>query len=207
MISKRFASAVSVLLGLALVPTVLHSYLDGKTQDVLTTKHISTTFAGASFTPTERPPAWGKDVFDSDDWIERRHQGANGESLLLFVARSYDHKRLYHHPELALLRGRDLMNAGTIRLTSGPDLPLHVLRARTGTGTAAYVLLYEGEFVENPILFQLHTSWKSLFGTAKPMTLFLVYDSQLPSNGSLAGSRAARVLEEAIQQFQRGPKT
>jgi hypothetical protein len=207
MISTRFAPIVIVLLGLALVPTVLHSYLGVKTQDGLTTKQIETTLAGIPFAPTQRRATWGKSVFDSDDWIERRSQAANGENLLLFVARSYDHKRLYHHPELAVLYGRDLVNAGTTRLTSRPDRPLHVLRARIGTGVAAYALLHDGQFVENPILFQLQTSWRSLFSAARLMTLFLIYDSQLPQDSALEGTQAARVLNEAIQQFQRGLKT
>ncbi len=119
----------------------------------------------------------------------------------MFVARSYDLKRLYHHPEIGVLHGVDLDKGGIERLPGMPDVPVYVLKSQTGRGLAAYVLLYDGQFTENPILLQVLTSVELLFSPRKPMTLFLVYDERARQDTSLEQSPAASVLAEAVKSF------
>jgi hypothetical protein len=204
-ISAKFAPATALVLALAVVPTVIHGYRGVRIDDGLTVAAIPDELQGMPSTPTARKPSWAKDVFDSDDWVERTYRADNAQ-VRLFAARSFDSKRLYHHPELAVLRGQEFESPGVIALPTRPDVPVHILRATRGSqyGTVAYALLYNGEFVRSPILFQLRTSAGLLVSGRRQMTLFLAAD--------LAGetvrpdqSPAMRVLLAAIQSFESQP--
>jgi hypothetical protein len=201
MISSRFLIPVSLLIVLALVPTVIHYYAAATTDDGLTVNAINRSIEGFRVESTARRARWVEETFASKDWFENRYTGVNGESVLLFVARSYDLKRLYHHPEIGILRGVDLEREKVVKIASMPDIPIHFLRKRSGAGVAAYVLLYDGEFVENPIIMQLKTSLEMLFSASKPLTLFFVYDSMLQRDSGFEASPAAPVLAEAINSF------
>ena len=128
MISARYALPVALVLMLALIPTVIHSYLNLKSDDGLSVKNIKSALDNFNSTPTNRQPGWGEDTFGCEDWIERIYTDEQGKSLRLFVGRSYDHKRLYHHPELALSYAKDLRGEGQIRLPG--QLPVTILPAR-----------------------------------------------------------------------------
>jgi hypothetical protein len=201
MISTRFAWPVVALLGLALVPTLIHKYVGLTIDDGRHAAAVGWTLAGLRGAPTSRSAATIRDIYDSVDWIERRFAGAEGE-VTIFVARSFDAKRLYHHPENSILHGKIFDSRGTRRLPQMPDVPLRVLvSAERGTDFAAYALLYDGRFIDNPYLFQLRASWGLLIGGRKPMTLFLVHDASHPPDVAVENSLAVRVLHDAIRQF------
>lgn len=200
MITSRFALPVSILLLMALPSTILHSYMEATVSDGLVTEAIGKTLNKTQSLSTKRRDDWVGETFSSSDWIEREYYGPDG-NVLLFVARSFDHKRLYHHPEIGILRGVDLGKAESIELAQSPAIPVSVLRSQVRQGAAGYVLLYDGEFVENPMIFQLKTSISLLFGPRKSMTLFFVYDSELSELTSFNTSPAARILEQAIDSF------
>ena len=200
MISLRFSIPVIILLLLALVPTVLHSYMEVTVSDGLITEAIDRTLNSTRSIPTGRNHDWVSETFSSSDWIEREYNGPEGQ-VLLFVARSLDPKRLYHHPEIGILRGVDLGKSESIRLVQSPDIPVSLLRDRDGRGAVAYVLLYDGKFVENPVIFQLKTSLALLFGPRRPMTLFFVYDREASAQANFDSSPAAQILEQAINSF------
>lgn len=207
MIATRFVIAVGVLLAVALIPTVMHSYLGLRRDDGLRVRSIDTVLAGFTATPTSRLAAWVQETFDSYDWMERRYRAPHGEEVLLFAARSYDWKRLYHHPEIGILRGVDLAPGGVHALPGVPGMQAHLLRSRAERGLAAYVLLYDGRTVQHPIAEQmLHALWLVL-GPRKPMTLILAYDGQRRSEASFGESSAATVLAAAVKHFvsQNGP--
>lgn len=202
MISARYAAATAVLLAMALVPTVLHTYRGAVAPDGLTTAAIDPVLQGMPSTATARKAAWVKNTLESDDWIERIYR-VDGQEATLFVGRSYDAKRLYHHPELALLRGIETEPAGVARTTARPNVPLHLLRtARDGReGIGAYALLYDGRFIENPIAFQLRTSAALLVSAPRPMTLFLASDLS-GDLSTLDDAPATRLLLAAIRSFE-----
>lgn len=202
MISSRFSIPVYILLALALVPTVIHSYIAAVDHDGLDSAEISTHLAGFTSEPTKRPQNWGQSTYDSFDWFERRYQNAAGTQVRLFVARSYDVKKLYHHPELAVLHGVDLVAGKGKPLAIGSDqVPVHVLNGSAGQGVAAYVLLYDDQYVENPVKFQLQTALKLLSSQRKPMTLFFAYDESADPAVSFEDSSVARILTSAITSF------
>jgi hypothetical protein len=201
MISSRFLVPVSLLLALTLVPTVVHYYVAITPDDGLTVQAINIELDRVRAGSTARRAGWVEDTFASKDWLENSYTDADGRKVLLFVARSFDLKRLYHHPEIGLLRGADFDREKVIKAASMPEIPIHFLRKRSGAGAAAYVLLFDGEFVDNPIAMQLKTSFEMLFSASKPLTLFFVYDSMLHRDSVFEASPAAPVLAEAINSF------
>ena len=64
----------------------------------------------------------------------------------------------------------------------------------------AYVLLYDGKFIKNPIRLQILTSLKLVFVPRKAMTLFLVYDREAKHDVSL-DAPVGRILAAAIESF------
>jgi hypothetical protein len=201
MISSRYGLPVALILMLALVPTVIHSYLGLKEDDGLSVNNIKSELDNFNSTPTNRQPGWGEETFGCEDWIERIYSNEQGKSLRLFVGRSYDHKRLYHHPELALSYAKDLRSAGQIRLPGQPEIPVNVLRNETRPNMAAFVLLYDGKFIGNPISHQIRDSLKQLISVRKPMTLFYIADDNEDQNIPFTQSPAASLLDKAIKDF------
>jgi hypothetical protein len=203
MISARYAAPTAVLLVLALVPTVIHSYRHLSVDDGLRVADIPAPLAGWPSRPTDRKAVWVKNNLDADDWLEREII-VDGAPVLLFAARSLDTKKLYHHPEHAVLRGGMLTTeVGVHRVTARPELPIHVLRTeREGIrGVAAYVLVYDGEYVASPVRFQLRASAEMLVSARRPMTLLLA--SALRGDPDrLDEAPAVRVLLAAVSAFE-----
>jgi len=202
MISTRHAASVALLLALALVPTAIHSYWGVVAVDGLRTTGVPEVLDGMSSTPTARRTPWVVSNFQSEDWIERTYR-AGAEDVVLFAGRSYDPKRLYHHPELALLRGYETSPVGTTYAPGHPEIPLHVVTTQKADrrGVALYALLYDGRFIDNAVTFQLKTSAELLVSGRKPMTLFMASDlAGTPDRA--AESPAARVLLAAIAAFE-----
>jgi hypothetical protein len=191
-----------VLLALASVPTVIHSYIDSSLSDGRTARAIPVRLAGEMGAATTRRANWGDDRLSSSDWIERRYAGP--PAVKLFVARSFDPKRLYHHPELAVDYGPSYGTATTIRLPQRSDVPVHVLRGsgKDGRRVALYTLHYDTGYVDDPILFQLRASFRSLFSRRRAMTLFFAAQD-LPADGAIESSSAASLLLAAMEAFEK----
>ncbi len=201
MISTRYALPAALLLTLALIPTIIHSYLGSKMDDGMRTEEISSVLNGFTSVPAKRNKRWGEDVFDSKDWVERIYERSGTPKVRLFVARSYDHKRLYHHPELALSYGRNLKDDGLVLLRGEFDIPVHLLRGRESSELIAYALLYDGQYIEDPISHQIRDAFSLLFRPRKAMTLFYVSISNALRNEDIRASPSASVLLAAIQSF------
>jgi hypothetical protein len=208
MIAPRFSVAVAVLLGMALVPTVIHEYVGLSIDDGRVTDAVDFRLAGLSGTATGRKSFWAIRKFDSTDWIERWYT-ADKERIQLFVARSYDLKRLYHHPELAIVQSDDLISRGVVRLAHRENVPIHILQSRrtSGQGIAMYALHYDNEFVDDALRFQVRTAASLLVGGRRPMTLFFVYDADTPTDAKLDDLAATPLLLAAIDSFVNQPAT
>lgn len=205
MISPRHVFVVCILLALALVPTLIHSYTGDVVDDGLMTATIPTSLAGFTSSPSGRGANWGKRRFGSDDWVERNYVSP-GDEVRLTVVRSYDPKALYHHPELAVAYGPKYGNSfaerQVARLNPRPDIPVHVLRpAPESRALALYVLHYDGEYVENPVRFQIRTAGELLFSRRKPMTLFFAHDLSVSNPSDLERLPSVALLFAAIERF------
>jgi len=201
--APRYARAFILLAGIAFVPTFIHSYLGITANDGRSTQNIGRSLGLFESEPTDKTNEWVETRFKSRDWIERRYRETGEAPLLLFVSRSFDPKRLYHHPELALIYGSDFGEEEILRLSADPTRTIHFLRGRRNDEEqeVAYALLYDGRFVDDPILFQLKEAWRSLFRARRPMTLFFVSDSRPSSHLPLEEGRALRLLNRSIDSF------
>jgi hypothetical protein len=201
MISPRHLPALCVLAGLALVPTVIHNYSAAVVIDGRRTEAIPLALAGYHGAPSDRNEAWGRRRFDSGDWTERNYT-SGAESLRLTVVRSYDHKSLYHHPELAIAYGTSFERVQTQRLPDRPDVPVHVLMPSEGVSAQAmYVLHYDGRFVEDPVMFQIRSAGELLFSRRDQMTIFFVTVQQMAGDAAKRQRAAAQLLFAAIDAF------
>lgn len=201
MISQRFTIQVAALLSVALIPSVIHNYLHLKHEDGLATSAIETRLDEFISAPSTRKEGWGEYTFESYDWFERDYRN-NNQLVRLFTGRSYNHKKLYHHPELALSYGKDFRLEGIVNLSwHDRKIPVTVLRENSGTGLVAYALVYEHDFIENPIAHQIGTMLSQLVSPGKPLTLFYASDTQTKQSTPFEQTGAAKVLTAAIAGF------
>lgn len=201
MIAPRFATAVCVLIVLALVPTMIHSYAGVVVEDGRRASDLPERLAGFSSRPSDRSETWGQRRFESNDWVERVYYTPKGE-VTLTVVRSYDLKALYHHPELAVAYGASFDSASVEALPDRPDMPIHVLGTELETGPGAfYVLHYDGRFVSDPIWFQISTAFELLFRGRRAMTLSFAQTTGMSGNVDLGKEPAVAVLLAAVDSF------
>jgi hypothetical protein len=178
------------------VPTVVNSYVGRKVVEAPpVVEQLPTSLEGYSSTPTGRRPNAVRREFDTDDWVERSYSRSGDDSVQLMVARSYDMKRLYHHPELALSE-RDypeerLVEAGG---AAGPVV-LHVLEGDPD-GLVVYALLYGRETVGNPYVFQLKVVPEAMLTGRRPLTLVFAEQTG-PSRGRAVEETPAFALVRA----------
>lgn len=202
MLSSRYAIPTIILLLLALIPTIIHSYIGALYKDGKTVHNIEPVLEQFTSAPSQRNERWGKDVYGSDDWFERIYRNGQGDTIRLFVARSYDQKRLYHHPELALSYSQNLNNKRITTLTGYPDIPVHLLSNDDHSRVVAYILMYNNKFIRNPVSHQFRDSIKLLISARKPMTLFYAAQSGPPSDTPFSQSALDSLLSLAIHSFQ-----
>lgn len=201
MISPRFALPVALMLAVALVPTVIHSYIGLLEDDGISVAAIPEAIGTYSSEPGKRSAQWVKEVFDAEDWSDRIYRDPNGNKVRLFVARSYDHKRLYHHPELALSYGQRLESVGVKLLANEQQVAVHLLRDPEGPAGAAYVLVYDGATVKSPVKHQIIDSLNLLLNGRKQMTIFYAADLFQNNEKDFSESAGASVLLQAVQDF------
>jgi hypothetical protein len=201
--NHRLAIIAAVFIGLALTPTVMHSYLGLRADDGRTAAAVPTSLSGLTSRPSDRQAAWVLRTLDSSDWSERHYRKPNGGDITLFIARSYDGKRLYHHPELAIAYGHDLRDGGIVQVQTPVAMTIHTLRGPTelGTGLAVYALLYGREFIDNPYVFELRRAGTLLFRPRQPLTLFFAHDREAPADTAVEEALVTRVLTAAAQSF------
>ena len=198
--SARFGLPVAFVLFIALLPTAIHSYVGMRIEDGLTTAAIPDTLEGYVGSKTSRNANWGERRFDSTDWIERSYQ-AGGRDVRLVVVRSFDLKKLYHHPELAAAYGVDLRPAGSTGQRRARPSCTRSRRSGARARSSMYALMYDGVFIEDPLWFQLRTAGKLLVGGRRQMTLFFVHQANVPANQPPADTAAALVLGAAVDAF------
>lgn len=182
MISARYAWAAAVVLLLAAVPTVLNVY---RRPAEIALGGLEEKLGGrlGEFTAGPRRAATIEEHFGARDFVTRRYR-----AIELFAARSYDGKKLFHFPELALTYGRaatavrDVPGARVIEFAQGREV--HV---------AAYALLYGRRGVEEPIRFHLSILPELFVGHREPMTLVYV-QADATRGGEKALEEQLRVL-------------
>ncbi len=203
MISNRFIIPVILCFSLALVPTLIHNYMGLVEDDGKTAEGISLNLGEYTLTSMENTRL-DKENFNTQECIKRIYTDSDGNHMTLFAASSYDHKRLYHHPEVALSYGKAI---GSLELqlisNANRTIPVHIVKNESKSEIIAfYVLVYDGRFVADPIRQQILNALNLLVNARKKMTLFYVSGTG-SQDRRLSESDMLNVLMLAIESFEK----
>lgn len=197
MISSRHAVALLVLLAVALLPTVQHAYVGyTATAAKVTQELLPASMDGISGAPKPRTGGWMASTYSADSWAERSYAATGAAHVSLLVARGFDLKKLYHHPELGVLRGNSFQ---PLRRAEIDGRPVHVLQNVADGDSAVYALIYEHDWVANPYVLQASSAFTSLWTGRRPLTLVFVYGSVLDRGQPTA--TAARLLKATVERL------
>ena len=200
MISARYAWPTTLVLLVAFVPTVIHVYPEPEPlPSGAIDRVLPENLGGFRYvTKGERSAAWVKEAFAADDFVSRSYSSPSGivDGLRIFVARSYDAKKLFHFPEIALSRGRSSTLVRLIEIeTDAGILPARLIEFQAGGDVhrAAYALLYGDRPMLHPIPFLFDLVPELFVGRREPTTLIYVQGSTDPGNEA--------ALEAELQDF------
>lgn len=153
-LSTRYAVPLLVLLALALVPVMFHSYRTSHYEDCAN--------PGALLEPREGT-------------IEL--EGSRVLQLHFRIYRSFEPKYLYMRPA-ANLAERFRTDGRKLKWIDAGDekLPVYMLYEHSGRAIrlAAYTFVYNSRPVAHPFVAQLTSSLTQLFEGTRPLTLFLI---------------------------------
>jgi len=175
-LSLRYLYPLSACLLLALVPVVVHSYLNVRIEDCKAAARVFVQQSTPASESSRKRDAWMREQFEAFQWREGSFV-KGGQRFDFSILRSYDAKRLYHRPEnyfadRAFVRERGMEWVAT---DSGA-VPLHRVYYDDPSGAVlvAYLLVYRSSPVANPYWAQLRAAPVELFSGRTPMTLFLI---------------------------------
>ena len=174
-LSLRYVRPLSACLLLALIPVVVHSYLQIEIDDCKVPRALVPESAQASHSGGSRD-ALMRQRFQSSQWDEGSFF-RDGLRFDFSIIRSYDAKRLYHRPETSLVEHEVVERRGIewVPADSGA-LPIH--RAYyDDTDPAivvAYLLVYRSSPVASPYWPHLRAAPVELVSGRRPMTLFFI---------------------------------
>ena len=197
MISSKYAWPAAGLLLVALVPTLLNVY---RAPEPIEPGSLAADIPQA-LGPFARSVAgrrkreWVKGHFGADDFVSRRYG-----DLTLFAARTYDGKKLFHFPELALTYGRAATDRRSERYG---EFPAHVLEYRDQKGfhLSAYALFYGDRPVEDPISFMLSILPERFLGKREPMTIIYVQGDAGPEEEEALTADLEKLLAAAGEAY------
>lgn len=198
-LSTRHVVPLCVLLGIVLVPVTLHSYLGLETDECA---HPS-----ALIPPSSQPPPKNR---VSDAALQFREgvirSGGSAPTLRYVIVRSYDARRLYYRPEYSYALETPKGHRLEWLDVDGARLPIHVPQYADSITTQmkpviAYLLVQDGQPIENPYLAQLMTAPRQLLVGRLPMTLFLAYGSVMRAETEPALAAAREWLASSWELY------
>jgi hypothetical protein len=191
---------------LALIPVVVHAYLDLRVDDC---DDPGAFMRDSALGLAERADFMQRH-FDAERWREGNVHADLATPMRYAIVRSFDPKRIYHRPHNVFLKDEtpSAQRVDSLETPSGA-LPVHrALYAppRTGSplqGFAAWLLLYQGEAIASPVRAQLLAAPGLAFAGSAPMTLALVWGRVLPRKAAEAEASAYAWLESTYRDYQR----
>jgi hypothetical protein len=195
MLSHRYAPHLVVLCALALAAVVAHAWLGLHREDCANPERL----LGAPL-ETKREEWLRRGAAALDARYGRLALDGGPGTLAWTLIRSARPRKVYYQPEHGLVPGVAPLRRG-IEWIEAADARLPVHRAwypvdpvSDTTRLAAYLLIYQGRAVADPIRAQLRAAPVELFIGAAPMTLVFVSGSVLQSEVPSAEARAREWL-------------
>lgn len=200
--SRRYAPHLAVLCALALVAVIAHSWLSLGRDDCA--------HPDAFLQPSaaDEPRArFMHAAFEATAWREGRVAIDGHESSLSWaIVRSFRPRRVYYQPEMALSLARPNRRGVEWLEEADGRIPVHrawypVDPASGSTHVVAYVLVYRGEAVADPVRAQLWSAPILLATGAAPMTLLYVGGSVLESERAATEELARDWLSVTLHAY------
>lgn len=203
MFSRRYLSVLGAVIVLALIPTLLHGYI-GYTvpSPAVGADDLPAVFEGAPGREGKRTARWIADTYGGESWAERTYTVPGKKDITVFVVRGHDLKKIYHHPELGVLRGYSFAPVRVESLPPTPERFVHVLPPATGGDGAVYALLYEGRWIKDPYQLQFSSSLTSLWAGRRAITLVLASGDVL--EGGRVSASTSRLLAQIDERLAHG---
>ena len=186
MISARYAWAAALVLFVAAVPTTLN--LCRRPAEPLAGAIEAALGDLGPCEPGRRRAATVEETFGARDFATRQYG-----PIELFAARTYDGKKLFHFPELALSYGRA---ATAVRDADGARVL--EFREPRNVHMAAYALVYGRRVVAQPIRFYLSILPELFVGRREPMTLVYVQGDAKPGGAKALEEELRALLARAV---------
>ncbi len=174
-LSTRYVPHMAVMILVAMVPIVVHSYLDLRSDECADPVRLA---ASSSWRHQKERDAFMRRRLRAHQWKEGKLPTQPGEPAIRYtIVRSYDAKRLYYRIERRLL-GAEPDVQEIVEVEAGSEqLPIRTLRFHPKPGSAgatvpAYLLVYDGRPVGNPYVNQLLAAPLRMLTGRLPMTAF-----------------------------------
>lgn len=191
MISSRYAWAAAAVLLVAAAPTWLN--LARRPAEPMPGALEAQLGDLGPCEPGRRQAEAIEEAFGARDFATRQYGAVE-----LFAARTYDGKKLFHFPELALTYGRA---ATATRDVEGARV-LEFAEPRN-VRVAAYALVYGKRPVAQPIRFYLSILPELFVGRREPMTLVYVQGDAEPGGERALEEQLRALLDRAVRSLQR----
>ena len=137
------------------------------------------------------------------DFVERKYR-VGALELEIFAARTYDGKKLFHFPELALTYGRSATAERREELdVDDLSVPVRVLEFRKANVVrrSASALFYGRRPVRDPMLFLFRTLPALFVGQREPMTLIYVQGEAHPDDEAALAQELEELLARSAAAF------
>jgi hypothetical protein len=203
--STRHAWAACLLLGLGLVPTVIHVYRGPPALVAGTLAARIPADLGTFGAKREglRGARWIAENYGTGDYVSRAYSSRLGtRDIELFAASSYDWKKLFHFPEAGLAHGHAVTRTEH-KVARG--VPVTVLEFKTSASTrvAVYAFLYGDETIANPIGHVVREVPRLFVSARKRMTLLYAQTDGAPDRGAELEQELAELVAAAGNALRR----
>jgi len=206
-IATRHTWLVAGLLLLALVPTYLNVYRQPPALEPggLAAAIPADLEGYRDAVPGRHQSDWAAAHFAAQDFVERKYR-VGAQELELFAARTYDAKKLFHFPELALTYGRSVTAERREELDVADEtVPVRVLefRNRTTVRLSVSALFYGKQPVRDPMPFLFRTLPALFVGQREPMTLIYVQGEAHADDQAALSKEIEELLARSAAAFLR----
>jgi len=198
MISSRYLWAALVLFLLALIPTALNFYQGLPVAEPGFTSALPVELAQMRSEATTRDKDRIREIFRTDDWLERTYASPSGSGLTLFLARGFDGKIFFHYPEYGLLRRNWSTRVHKVESMrdGAQSIMVHelTLSGQQSATRVLYVLLYGKESLGNPYLDTVRFIPRMLLGERESYFLLFVHDGGIRETSASQGAMESLLL-------------